>query len=189
MLAPTSALGKLFCTAKFNDKQAQSSETYTFNSNLIGSGANLNLANLYVLVSGNTASASELLINGLKPFMNVKLIGTTTEGKNLGSVAYDIENWTIHPIVCKFYNSLNSSDYASGFTPDVTVDETKSYIAYKELGDENELLLKQALALINGASITKAASTRSVSTGLNTGISSLDRKRTNGVWLVPGRTW
>jgi carboxyl-terminal processing protease len=187
MLVPSSALGKTFCVTKFNAKMNPAQYTFPFNSSLIKDGANLNLSRLYVLVSNYTASASEALINGLKPFMNVTLIGATTEGKNLGSQAYEFSefNWTIHPIVCTIYNAEDKSDYASGFTPDVVLNESADYNAFRELGNENEIMLKQALALINGASVTKAASTRSVSIELNIGQSSLDRKKTNGAWLAP----
>jgi len=187
MLAPSSALDKTFCVTKFNAKMDPAQYTYTFNSSLIKDGANLNLSRLYVLVSNYTASASEALINGLKPFMKVTLIGTTTEGKNLGSQTYEFSkfNWIIHPIVCMIYNAENKSDYAIGFKPDVVLKESADYNAFKELGDENEIMLKQALALINGASIVKTARTKSVSIGLNIGQSSLDRKKTNGVWLAP----
>jgi len=47
----------------------------------------LNLPRLYVLTSWSTASASELVINGLKPYMDVILIGETTYGKNVGSIS------------------------------------------------------------------------------------------------------
>ncbi|MDD4108848.1 MAG: S41 family peptidase, partial [Prolixibacteraceae bacterium] len=51
----------------------------------------LNLNELYVITSGNSASASELLINGLKPYINVKSIGSNTRGKNVGSVT--LKDW------------------------------------------------------------------------------------------------
>ncbi|WP_321519002.1 S41 family peptidase [uncultured Bacteroides sp.] len=187
MLAPSSSLGKTFCVIKYNDKMNPSQTTYKFEKDSIKEGANLNLSRLYVLVSNYTASASELLINGLKPFMNVTLIGTTTEGKNLGSITIEDDNynWILQPIVGKLYNSEDKSDYGSGFTPDVKLDETANYDAFMELGNENEIMLKQALALINGASVSTAASTKSFSTLLNIGQSSLDRKKTNGVRLSP----
>jgi len=187
MLAPSSALGKTFCVIKYNDKMSPSQNIYTFDSDSIKGGANLNLPRLYVLVSKYTASSSELLINGLKPFMNVTLIGTTTEGKNLGSVSIQHEesNWMIQPIIGKLYNSKDESDYGSGFTPDYELDEFSDYSTYKELGDENEMMLSKALTLINGASLTKSTRTKSISTVLNAKQSSLDRKKTNGAWLAP----
>ncbi len=48
------------------------------------------MAKIYILTSTNTASASELVINGLKPHIGVVQIGDVTKGKNVGSVTlYD----------------------------------------------------------------------------------------------------
>jgi len=63
----------------------------------------LNLPRLFVLTSEWTASASELVINGLKPYMDVILIGETTYGKNVGSISIYEENdpgnkWVCNPL-------------------------------------------------------------------------------------------
>ena len=73
----------------------------------------LNLPKLYVITSSSSASASELIINGLKPYINVITIGTKTSGKYTGSITlYDSDTfgrtganlnprhkWAIQPIV------------------------------------------------------------------------------------------
>lgn len=125
------------------------------------------LEKLYILVGGNTASASELVINGLIPFMKNKmvLIGETTYGKNVGSITItDDENldnnkWGIQPIVFKSFNQDDKSEYGSGFTPGVQLTgyQVIDPIAYlddpmEELGNENEPLLAYALADITGQS-------------------------------------
>jgi carboxyl-terminal processing protease len=109
---------------------------------------------LIVLVSNRTASASELLINGLKPFMDVTVIGKTTVGKNVGSVAInDDENpenkWGILPIVFRSYNSLGQSDYGTGFVPNIEVSETEEVL--QPLGDPSELMLRRAIEHITGS--------------------------------------
>lgn len=52
--------------------------------------------------------------------MEVVLIGSTTVGKNVGSLTFSSQELkiTIGPIVCQIYNSKGESDYASGFTPE-----------------------------------------------------------------------
>ncbi|NJO69157.1 MAG: peptidase S41, partial [Bacteroidetes bacterium] len=45
----------------------------------------LNLSDVYIITSDNTASASESVINGLKPYINVVTVGTATYGKYVGS--------------------------------------------------------------------------------------------------------
>jgi C-terminal processing protease CtpA/Prc len=114
------------------------------------------LTRVYILTSANTASASELLINGLRPFMEVKLIGNTTYGKNYGSITITDEDnpsnkWGMQPIVVKSYNSLDQSDYDNGFTPDI-LDEDNDLVLYP-LGDVNERLLNLALEDIVGGTV------------------------------------
>src|SRR5690606_25817068 len=85
----------------------------------IGSGAavnSLNLHQVHILTSPSTASASELVINGLRPYINVIQIGETTTGKNVGSITlYDSANfrkegaspahkYAMQPIVLKIVN-------------------------------------------------------------------------------------
>ena len=132
-----------------------------------GNEVNINRLNsitrLYVITSGNTASASEMIINGLTPYLSeVVKIGTTTYGKNVGSVTlYDSPDFTksgvntahtnaMQPIVFQIYNKLDESDYTQGFTPDYEVFERASLI--KPFGDLEEPLLKTALDLISGVS-------------------------------------
>ena len=113
-----------------------------------------NLKTLTVLTTSGTASASELVINGLKPFMDVAVVGTTTYGKNVGSITISDDTgrikWGMQPIVTKSFNALNQSDYSTGFKPTVEVKEY-TYEVWKQLGDVDESLLKAAIARITGA--------------------------------------
>ena len=110
-----------------------------------------NLSRVFVLTTDHTASASELIINGLRPYMTVTTIGTTTYGKNVGSITITDDTgkikWGMQPIVFKSYNSAGQSDYSTGFTPTVEVEEPLSLLP---LGDTNEALLSAALNQISG---------------------------------------
>ncbi|SMG18288.1 C-terminal processing protease CtpA/Prc, contains a PDZ domain [Marivirga sericea] len=117
-------------------------------------GNNLQSPQLTVLTSSRTASASELLINGLNPFMDTYIIGDTTVGKNVGSTSFFEEdnpdnNWGMQPIITKSFNSLNQSDYDLGFYPDIPLRDN-SLIKF-ELGDVNEKLLREALIYLAGS--------------------------------------
>lgn len=123
----------------------------------------LNLNRVYVITTGGSASASELVINGLKPYMNVTLVGDTTYGKNVGSrTIQDTDNgvvnphhtWALQPIILKSANSIGNSDYGNGFVPDILIFEKISEM--KPFGDENEPLLRAALNAINGVPQTKS---------------------------------
>lgn len=117
------------------------------------------LTRLYVLTSTGTASASELVINGLRPYMDVILIGAHTYGKNVGSVTLSDSQkrwkWAMQPIVLKTINSKGESNYGTknGFTPDYAVAD--NMIPFKAWGDESETLLKKALELITGQVATQ----------------------------------
>ena len=86
----------------------------------------LNLNKLHVITTGNTASASEITVHGLRPYMSVTLYGEQTRGKNVGS--YEIsgkgENipWNIYPISSRIYDSRGKASDTwrtfTGFTPD-----------------------------------------------------------------------
>jgi C-terminal processing protease CtpA/Prc len=125
----------------------------TFKAKAENLGKTLKNNRIYVLTSTRTASASELIINGLKPYMDVFLIGDKTTGKNVGSVAFqDEENpknsYGILPIVSRSFNSLDQSDYTNGFTPAVEAKESEERL--RPFGDVNELLLRKAIQEITG---------------------------------------
>ena len=120
--------------------------------------SSLGITELYVITTSSTASASELLINGFEPYFDVKLIGTNTTGKYVGSITvkdYDNQGninsshkWAMQPIISQSSNVNYESEYYNGFLPDYFKAEDLTNLL--PLGDENEILLKTALDLIKG---------------------------------------
>lgn len=168
MLAPSSALGQTLAYLEFNESIGE--QEMVFDESLIQGGANLNLSRLYVLTSTETASASEMLINCLKPYMEVVLVGGTTVGKNVASRAFVNEELMLdmRPIVCKLYNADRESEYAEGFTADVSVDENGDMARFLPFGNPDELMLYTALNLINGTqSETQQAAAQTVTVKYN----------------------
>ncbi|WP_276867463.1 S41 family peptidase [Bacteroides heparinolyticus] len=153
MLAPSSALGKDLGYLEFNNRTNPKEVSFKLNADLIGEGANLNLKTLYVLTGSQTASASEMVINCLQPYMEVVLIGSTTVGKNVGSLTFSSQELkiTMSPIVCQIYNSKGESDYASGFTPEFSVNETDAPKQFLPFGNTEERMLSTALGVIDGS--------------------------------------
>ncbi len=140
-----------------------------------GAGSTLNTLNLntvYILTTRSTASASELVINGLDPYINVVQVGSTTRGKNEFSLTMvddpdregapyiytpSRENqinpnnrWAIQPLVGRNENSQGFSDYTAGFTPEIELFEDIENLGI--LGDINEPLLARAIQEITGIS-------------------------------------
>ncbi len=93
----------------------------------------LDLKRIYVLCSVNTASASELVINGLRGIgIDVRLIGTQTQGKNVGMEGYVNRKvgdlyYDFLPITFYSENAQGNKDYSDGFTPDVVFDDSGYY--------------------------------------------------------------
>lgn len=128
-----------------------------------------NITRLYVLTGEGTASASEMIVNGLRPYMPVKLVGEKTVGKNEGSITVvdspgdytDLDNRNanhtvgMQPIVFQVYNSRNESDYTAGFQPDILVEEAQYTADIKPFGDPQEALLRTALNDMLGTSTGK----------------------------------
>lgn len=152
--------GEVFSTEEWNsDIQAQLSTQATtnrFTNNDDGTPLNIiNLSRVYILTTKRSASASELVINCLRPYMNVIQIGNTTTGKYQASVTlYDSPNfrrnganpshlYAMQPLVLKSLNVAGVTDYFNGLDPDILVSENYSNMGV--LGDENELLLSVAL--------------------------------------------
>ncbi|MCG8306620.1 MAG: S41 family peptidase [Cytophagales bacterium] len=121
---------------------------------------NLNLSDIYVLTTGSTASASELVINGLRPYMNVTMIGEPTFGKFYGSyVLFDQNdppkhNWAIAPVVLKYANANGVTDFVNGLQPDVFLQD--DLLSARDFGDETDPMLSAALSLIAGDGISGA---------------------------------
>ncbi|MDR1161503.1 MAG: hypothetical protein LBK45_04100 [Tannerellaceae bacterium] len=194
MLAPASAFNDVLCYLTYNDK---SKKTLYLDPKRITEGthgANLTLSRLFIITSKRTASSSEIVINGLAPYMGSELIqvGDTTEGKNVASITItsDLYDWELHPIVSRLSNKEDFSAYANGIfpTPGFACDDN-SLLTYYPFGDPEEYILKRILNYIANGSFTasKSSPLRS-STGEANLIplyNSLDSKQTNGAAILP----
>lgn len=139
----------------------------------------LNLNKVYILTTEGSASASELVINGLDPYIDVIQIGTATTGKYTASVTlYDSSNfgrananpshkYAMQPLVLKSANSIGVTDYFNGLVPDYLITYTTSsgtaegenLLNLGTLGDINEPFLDKALSLITGTT-TKSSNSK-----------------------------
>lgn len=161
-IAPASARGKLMYKNVYNDLfggllQAEGIS----NSVMFGNGGALNLEKVLFIASESTASASELLYNVLRPYMNVKLIGDTTRGKPVGSAVIPISIFKnkeekflayLLPIVMEAKNAAGEGGYYFGIAPDVTAPD------YVDLpwGDTEDANLKKAFQFISNGSFGRS---------------------------------
>lgn len=123
----------------------------------------LNLQKIYILTSRSTASASELVINGLSSHIEVVQIGTDTRGKPQASTTiYDSENfrrenanpnhtYALQPLIYEAANSAGFFEYYDGLAPSIGFELGESVGNLGTLGDINEPLLQRAISDITGS--------------------------------------
>ena len=192
MIAPQANVlaGDIFQTEVYNSilaqawkKQGEDTNTYFSYVHELSSqklmidvsDANLGIDKLYVIVTGGTASASEGLIVGLRPYMEVALFGQQTYGKYCAGILlapedfynknYDyslIKDWGIYVMISKFADCNGRNDsIPDGIPVDVEVDDNP-FDGY-QLGDENETMLRAALQAAGKVYPQAASVTRSYS--------------------------
>lgn len=153
--------GETFYTEMWNaDRQEEYAGDGVFVNSFVNGGEainSLNLDRVYVLTTSRTASASELVINGLEPYIDVRLVGTNTAGKYQASfLLYDApapnfarsqanpgHTYAMLPLVFTTANAAGNTDYDDGLAPDINLPEDFSNLG--TLGDVNEPLLQAAL--------------------------------------------
>jgi carboxyl-terminal processing protease len=160
LIGPNVGTDDIFYKTKFNSfvmsfDQFKDVKTM-FRSKSQNLGPTLSGNRVYVLTSSRTASASELIINGLKPYMDVFLIGSTTTGKNTANTVLEDEDnpdnkYGLYPTISKLFNKNDESDFINGFIPDVSANELSQRVLLP-LGDTNEYLLSLAIDHILGHS-------------------------------------
>lgn len=145
LLAPQNAMGQTFLNMTYNDKIAKT-ESYLFEPSLIPGGTPLAYENLYIITSNNTASASEIVINCLRPYLKERLlqVGTATFGKNVAQSLFtdeqspQLELWLTTAYLS---NAEGFQDYFdNGLQPDYELAENYAG-ELGELGTAEDMLL------------------------------------------------
>ena len=123
----------------------------------------LGLSRVFVLVSADTCSASEAIVNGLRGAgVTVHLVGSTTCGKPYGFYPQDNCGTTYFAIQFQGVNFLGFGDYADGFAPTCTVADDFGH----PLGDPAENQLEVALGLRNTGTCTAPTGMRAQALGV-----------------------
>ena len=160
---------KIFAKEKWNAKinaYFESDDPESLNNRFVdkfdGTAINsLNLTKIYIIATDATASASELVINGLAPYISVVQVGEKTVGKNVGSITlYDSptfgkanrnqnHKYAMQPLVLKIINAAGFGEYSAGLTPTYAQNEQVSTMGV--LGDPAEPLLSTTISKITGS--------------------------------------
>ena len=180
---------KLYIKQRWNAKlqsQFNKSDIEDYFASSTGSSPinTLNLSRVFIIATGSSASASELVMNGLDPYLEVVHIGSTTRGKNEFSITLvDIpsntyiyssskesginpkNSWGIQPLVGRNENANGFSDYTAGFQPDYAL--TEALGNFGVLGNPSEPLLAKALSIITGAANNTGKATLNLGIPIN----------------------
>ena len=105
----------IFSSTEFNaDRAAQYNETELFELR----GNSISLSRLVVIASRGTASASELVANGMIPHVDVAIVGDRTFGKPVGQIGLEFCDKILRPTAFKLANALGDGDYFDGLPAD-----------------------------------------------------------------------
>jgi len=144
-IAGGSNAGNTFIKLIFNNRHLDQNYTYP----LISNSHPLNLSKVVVITTRETASASESVMNGLTPYMNVISLGDTTNGKPVGMSGGDIDKkYFIAPVTFKYVNKNDQGDFYTGIAPAYIVGDDIT----RNFNDREELSLKAAINYIETGS-------------------------------------
>ncbi|MFL0682499.1 MAG: S41 family peptidase [Algoriphagus aquaeductus] len=151
-LIQTANSGRLMYTNKLNDLKSASNASVNFSK--IG---NLNLTRVIFITSRSSASASELVINNLTPYMQVVIVGDNTFGKPVGSFPLSRysrtlldNNVELVPITFATANAQGKAEYFDGFPADFRVGDSPQF----PWGDPRDLRLAAALQYIQTGNVS-----------------------------------
>ena len=158
MIAPKEKIGQTAFTFRHNSEIEEGLGESSKLIRILDNFSNVNMSRVYVIASEMTASASEMIIVGLRGLdVDVTVVGDDTEGKNVGmdvlSKHIDGYDYTFSPITFQIYNAKGFTDYSQGIRADYKVDEWEDLRSngWKPLGDPEEAVLKMVLNLIDGS--------------------------------------
>ncbi|MBX3254051.1 MAG: hypothetical protein KF862_07925 [Chitinophagaceae bacterium] len=151
-LVPASGNNGVMLKEEFNDNYKSHFDTTIHYSKK----GDLNLDRIFFITTKNTASASELLINSLKPYMDVKQVGRASHGKAVGYFEIPVGDWYVFPVSFRTVNKNEEGNYFNGLQPDAIVNDGLD----KDWGDVNEDCLASALHYIGYGSFSNIAGRR-----------------------------
>ena len=143
--------GKVFTRLSFNVKQSSSNSSYKLAATATG------FARVMVLTGSRTCSASELIVNGLRPYVEVVTLGGQTCGKPVGFIPEESCGNTISAVNFEALNARGEGGYYDGIAPSCAVAEDFD----KAFGDPTETLTAAALSYLQSGHCPALATTPS----------------------------
>jgi C-terminal peptidase prc len=133
-------VGQVFVQFTHNDKQASRNTAYRFEAKPQA----LAVSRLVVIATRGSASASEAIVNGLRPYMDVKVVGDTTYGKPVGQYGFDFCEKVLYPVSFLVTNARGEADYFNGIPADCAAADDVDHA----LASPQEASLAEALYVV-----------------------------------------
>jgi carboxyl-terminal processing protease len=152
LIGGTATAGQTFVHFVHNDKNSFRDTTYLFPA----LAASLNLSRVVVIATHASASASELVINSLRPFMPVTVVGDATYGKPVGQYGFRFCAKVLYPVAFSGKNAREEGDYFGGIPADCRAADDLEHT----LGDAAEASLAESLQFLATGSCSGASSAR-----------------------------
>lgn len=150
LVGGAAARGQLFAEMQHNDKNRSEDVQLRFQESVTP----LELSRLIVITTRSSASASELLINGLRPYLPVTVIGDATYGKPVGQHGFNFCDKTLAAVAFAIVNARGEAGYFDGIAADCSVPDDTGH----DLGDPAEASLAEALHYVGTGACSTAAS-------------------------------
>ncbi|MFC2081202.1 S41 family peptidase [Bacteroidota bacterium] len=155
LIAGTKAIKGTFIKFIYNDKKSERNLSSPFLE--LDHTLTTTPERVFFITTGRSASASEALINGLSPYLDVILVGDDTYGKPLGSIGVTYTDSTLIPITFKYYNRSDEGEFFEGLPADSYVEEDIKV----DFGDPEEIMLKEVLYYIENEAWTGSGNKKS----------------------------
>jgi carboxyl-terminal processing protease len=149
------AVGELFTTLQYNDKNTDRNSSVRFTDKINA----LDLTRVVVLTTASSCSASELIINGLAPHMEVVTIGSNTCGKPVGQNPDEYCDVVLSAINFRTVNSLGEGDYFDGLAPTCPIEDQ----IVADWGSIEDPIFAEALSYVNTSSCSPSVQGRKTS--------------------------
>ncbi len=150
LIAGQPTVGKVFVNFTHNDKHTDKNSSYDFES----LPQALGVKRLVVIMTGASASASEAVVNGLRPYLDVKTVGERSYGKPVGQYGFDFCDKVLYPVCFLVTNARGEANYFDGIPADCPASDDLDHA----LASPSEASLAEALYVVRTGHCSGAAS-------------------------------
>lgn len=149
LISGSTNTGDVLATMQFNARHQDQNIVLR----LYGTSLSLPITDLVVITTASTASASELIVNGLDPHINVQTVGATTYGKPVGQSGFQFCDKVLRPVTFETVNANGVGGYYNGIAPTCAATDDLS----EPIGSQAEASVQEAVNLLSTGSCSAAS--------------------------------